>query len=866
MTLKLHLLLPLLTFFLTSLTFSVIAQAPLQIPYQGVARDAQGAALQNQNITLLLAIEDISGTELFSETQSTTTNQFGLFTVKIGSVSNMPSNLWSNGDRFLHVKMDPAGGTSYTDLGTTQFLSVPYALYAETSNTPGPQGPAGQAGANGTDGTNGQDGLQGPQGLQGIQGEVGPQGPAGMNGMDGQDGAQGPQGVAGANGLNGQDGAQGPQGIQGIQGEVGPQGPIGSTGAAGATGATGLQGPIGLTGATGATGPQGPIGLTGATGATGPQGPIGLTGATGATGAAGTNGATGPQGPIGLTGAAGTNGATGAAGPQGPIGLTGATGATGAAGTTGATGPQGPIGVTGATGATGAAGTTGATGPQGVIGLTGATGATGAAGTTGATGPQGPIGLTGAAGTNGATGATGPQGPIGLTGPAGATGAAGTNGAAGPTGPQGPIGLTGPAGAAGAAGTQGTPGIEGGGLFTFSSLGFNYFVSGLAGSFPTLTLVRGQLYYFNWNAVASSHPIALRLSNGNTAAVPGTTNNNPTTGQNSTNTLTSYRVPLDAPSSIVYQCVFHSSMIGTINIVNQNGATGATGPQGPIGLTGTTGTAGATGATGATGPQGPIGLTGATGATGVTGPQGPAGSNGTNGQNTLAKTTTEAAGVNCTSGGVKLEYGLDENSNGILDFTEINNSLTKYICNGITSITAGNNNLLFGAHSISFNSELNQTGTNILNQSGTGIWCCGPSFTVPANKIWKIVGYSGSVYSGINASGETWLDEGQSITFQGSPANGAGIPFNFTALEFDKGILDFAIVSNSGSGVWCCGPSFTVPANKIWKIVGYSGSINSGINANGETWLDEGQSITFQGSPANGAGIPFNFTAFEYNK
>jgi hypothetical protein len=266
--------------------------------------------------------------------------------------------------------------------------------------------------------------------------------------------------------------------------------------------------------------------------------------------------------------------------------LTGPAGATGAAGTNGATGPAGAAGATGATGATG---------PQGPIGLTGPAGANGA------TGSQGPIGLTGA------TGATGPQGPIGLTG---ATGAAGTNGA---TGPQGPIGLTGPAGAAG---------IEGGGLFTVSSLGFNYFVSGLAGSFPTLTLVRGQLYYFNWSAVSSSHPIALRLANGNTAAVPGTTNNNPTTGQHSTNTLTFYRVPLDAPSSIVYQCVFHSSMIGTINIVNQNGADGATGPQGPIGLTGA---AGAAGATGATGPQGPAGLTGATGATGPQGIQGPAG-------------------------------------------------------------------------------------------------------------------------------------------------------------------------------------------------------------------------------------------------
>jgi hypothetical protein len=83
------------------------------------------------------------------------------------------------------------------------------------------------------------------------------------------------------------------------------------------------------------------------------------------------------------------------------------------------------------------------------------------------------------------------------------------------------------------------------------------------------------------------------------------------------------------------------------------------------------------------GPQGPVGLTGATG---PQGPQGVAGSNGTNGSNglnTLVKTNTEPAGINCLSGGVKLEYGLDANNNGTLDPTEVNSSLTKYVCNGL---------------------------------------------------------------------------------------------------------------------------------------------------------------------------------------
>jgi hypothetical protein len=63
------------------------------------------------------------------------------------------------------------------------------------------------------------------------------------------------------------------------------------------------------------------------------------------------------------------------------------------------------------------------------------------------------------------------------------------------------------------------------------------------------------------------------------------------------------------------------------------------------------------------------------------GQQGPPGPDG---KNTVVKTTTEAAGANCAKGGVKLEFGIDANSNNILDAAEINASLTKYVCNGNT--------------------------------------------------------------------------------------------------------------------------------------------------------------------------------------
>jgi hypothetical protein len=253
------------------------------------------------------------------------------------------------------------------------------------------------------------------------------------------------------------------------------------------------------------------------------------------------------------------------------------------------------------------------------------------------------------------------------------------------------------------------------------------------------------------------------------------------------------------------------------------------------------------------GPAGPEG------AQGPAGEQGPSGSSGLTSLINVSNTLPDS---NCPQGGIKIETGLDYNINNILDSTEINSIQTKTIC--FPNETNSNlSNLIFGSRNISANSELNNAVT-IVSESGNGIWCCGPTHTVPAGKLWKIAGYSGAVSSGL-LTGETWLDEGQSITFQGNSNNGGSIPYSFTAFEYTKSELDFSVVSNYGTGIWCCGPSFTVPSGKIWKVVGYSGAVNSGI-MNGETWLDEGQSLTFQGNSNNGGGIPFRFIAFEYSK
>ena len=479
---------------LTCFAFIARAQAPQGINYQAVVRNSQGQTLPSGvAVSMRFTIHDstATGTPVFQETTTATTNQFGLVVHVIGSVNNLETVNWGRGEKFLQVEVDVNGGTNFTDMGTSQLMSVPYALYAgNTANgVTGATGVTGANGLNGAIGVTGPQGATGPQGLQGVTGNTGADGNDGANGLNGATGVTGQQGIAGAtgadgqngtNGLNGATGATGPQGLPGVTGATGTNGQDGINGLNGATGVTGPQGSTGATGAngqdgtnglngaTGATGPQGLQGVTGATGANGHDGINGLDGATGATGSQGLQGVTGNTGATGANGQDGTNGLngiTGATGPQGLQGVTGTTGANGQDGTnglngaTGATGPQGLQGVTGNTGATGANGqdgtnglngVTGQPGQQGLQGVTGNTGATGASGQDGTNGLNGVTGATGIGG--GATGATGPQGATGATGANGQDGNNGLNGTTGATGVKGVTGSTGLTGATGATG------------------------------------------------------------------------------------------------------------------------------------------------------------------------------------------------------------------------------------------------------------------------------------------------------------------------------------------------------------------------------------------------------------------------------
>ena len=253
---------------IATLSLTSFGQAPEGFKYQAVVRDAGNLILNNQAVGMQLTIQQgsVGGTAVYTETFTPTTNGYGLVNLEIGSgttTDDFTTIDWANGPFFMETAVDVTGGTSYAVMGTSQLMSVPYALYAKTSgNGAGPQGPAGNDGIDGVDGAIGATGPQGPAGNDGAVGAAGPQGATGPQGPIGNDGAVGATGAQGTIGLTGATGSVG------ATGATGPQGSAGANGLDGAPGATGLQGPAGangLDGAPGATGPQGPAGQGGVT-------------------------------------------------------------------------------------------------------------------------------------------------------------------------------------------------------------------------------------------------------------------------------------------------------------------------------------------------------------------------------------------------------------------------------------------------------------------------------------------------------------------------------------------------------------------------------------------------------------------------
>ncbi|MCU7616948.1 hypothetical protein NZ698_07045 [Chryseobacterium sp. PBS4-4] len=122
------------------------AQVPQAFSYQTIAFNSAGAPIANGNVALKISILENSatGTVLYTETHTKTTNSKGLVNLNIGQGTPTTGSFgainWGTNTKFVKVEMDPAGGTNYTNVGVNQLMSVPYSQISKTVVTGAGQG------------------------------------------------------------------------------------------------------------------------------------------------------------------------------------------------------------------------------------------------------------------------------------------------------------------------------------------------------------------------------------------------------------------------------------------------------------------------------------------------------------------------------------------------------------------------------------------------------------------------------------------------------------------------------------------------------------------------------------------------------
>ncbi|MBA4242147.1 MAG: hypothetical protein C0448_15590 [Sphingobacteriaceae bacterium] len=123
------------------LTVNSWAQAPQKMSYQAVIRNTSNALITSSPVGMQISILQGSstGAVVYSETQTTSTNANGLVSIEIGTGTVVTGTFtainWANGPYFIKTETDPTGGTAYTISGTSELLSVPYALHAKTAES-----------------------------------------------------------------------------------------------------------------------------------------------------------------------------------------------------------------------------------------------------------------------------------------------------------------------------------------------------------------------------------------------------------------------------------------------------------------------------------------------------------------------------------------------------------------------------------------------------------------------------------------------------------------------------------------------------------------------------------------------------------
>ncbi len=128
-----------LAFFATS----VFSQAPHSFRYQTVVRNNAGELLSNQPVGIRISIlsDSPTGLVVFSETYTLITSSVGLINLSVGTGvaenGSIEDIQWGTGSYYMRIDVDKDGGNNYEFMGTSQLLSVPYALYAEKAGNGG---------------------------------------------------------------------------------------------------------------------------------------------------------------------------------------------------------------------------------------------------------------------------------------------------------------------------------------------------------------------------------------------------------------------------------------------------------------------------------------------------------------------------------------------------------------------------------------------------------------------------------------------------------------------------------------------------------------------------------------------------------
>lgn len=123
------------------LGLNIYAEAPRRLSYQAVVRDNLNVLIKSETVGMrvILLQGSASGTVIYSETQTPSTNINGVVSVEIGAGNVVTGNFatidWSQGPFFIKTEIDPQGGTAYAITSTAELLSVPYALHANTAES-----------------------------------------------------------------------------------------------------------------------------------------------------------------------------------------------------------------------------------------------------------------------------------------------------------------------------------------------------------------------------------------------------------------------------------------------------------------------------------------------------------------------------------------------------------------------------------------------------------------------------------------------------------------------------------------------------------------------------------------------------------